>query len=774
MHDRMRRTGWLISMSLVAMGSSQLAAQATDYTGFKALRVTVTDPAQLDQIEQSGAIILDCIPRVGEITVVADDDQLAAISALNVTHTVTHQNVAEILQAQKAPIARGAPDPFDDFFTAYRQYNNGTGSIVWYLNELAARYPDQAELINIGSTLEGQTIWGLHVTDLTTNAIRPEVVYFGCEHAREWITPTAPLFFGTHLLEQYALGDAAIVDLVDNVGFYLIPVFNVDGYEYSWSSERFWRKNRRNNGGGSFGVDLNRNWGEGWGGQGASSLPGSDTYRGASAFSEPETQVLRDFFINHPNVRAQLDIHSFTQLILWPFASTSALPPDQDVYEQIGFGMQSDIFNVYGLTYTAGPVYTTIYPASGGSLDWTYVQQGILSFSFEMRPSGGGLEGFDPSPALIIPNNEELLPAMLRLSNSDWVRNAARFIYDAAAPIEVLAGQPTTLVFDAVGQLGNVNPASVTIHYRTDPSLPFVAIPASHNGGDNYEAVIPATHCLSQIEYYASASTDLGMVALDPRDAPNQLHTATMVEISLAEDFETDSGWQVGAVGDIAVSGIWERADPVGTAAQPEDDHTPGVGTDCFVTGAGLVGGALGDDDVDLGKTTLVSPVLDLSQTVDPVIAYWRWYSNDEGAAPNEDVLLVEIAQAGNNFWTEVETVGPTGPQASGGWFRHSFRVSDITTVADSMQIRFVASDFGSGSIIEAAIDDLQVLESPCVSMSGDGDGDGDLDMIDFEIFAPCMTGPTGSAGPACAIFDFDSDGDVDAQDHAMLQSALN
>ena len=181
-------------------------------------------------------------------------------------------------------------------------------------------------------------------------------------------------------------------------------------------------------------------------------------------------------------------------------------------------------------------------------------------------------------------------------------------------------------------------------------------------------------------------------------------------ECDVLLDLETDEGWTVGAPGDTATTGVWVRVDPVGTAAQPEDDHTPG-GAFCFVTGQGIPGGGLGDADVDGGKTTLFSPLFDLTALADPSIGYWRWYSNGTGGAPNEDVLTIDVSNDGGASWTNVEIVGPAGPEVSGGWFFRSFRVADLLTPTAQVVLRFVAADLGSGSLVEAAIDDLVLVD---------------------------------------------------------------
>lgn len=187
-------------------------------------------------------------------------------------------------------------------------------------------------------------------------------------------------------------------------------------------------------------------------------------------------------------------------------------------------------------------------------------------------------------------------------------------------------------------------------------------------------------------------------------------------ECQVTFDLESAQGFTVGAPDDTASTGNWTRVDPVGTGAQPEDDHTPAPGTMCYVTGQGAVGGAIGDNDVDGGKTTLFSPVLDLTTFSEPWIGYWRWYSNDQGSAPNADVFVVDVSNDGTT-WTNVETVGPAGEGTGGGWLHHTFRVSDFVPPSATTRLRFVASDLGSGSIVEAAIDDLVVVDCDACSV---------------------------------------------------------
>ncbi len=191
---------------------------------------------------------------------------------------------------------------------------------------------------------------------------------------------------------------------------------------------------------------------------------------------------------------------------------------------------------------------------------------------------------------------------------------------------------------------------------------------------------------------------------------PHGFQAALEYEIPVGgwfDDFEADRGWTVGAAGDDASAGIWERVDPIGTTyngnvVQMEDDHTPAPGTDCYVTGNGSVGGAAGENDVDGGKTTLLSPVFRIDGAMAASISYWRWYTNRHGNNPNEDWWDVAVTDDGQT-WVALEHT-----QASEeAWVEFTFDLTDYIDLTDAVQFRFVASDGGSGSLVEAGVDDF-------------------------------------------------------------------
>ena len=223
-------------------------------------------------------------------------------------------------------------------------------------------------------------------------------------------------------------------------------------------------------------------------------------------------------------------------------------------------------------------------------------------------------------------------------------------------------------------------------------------------GSGQFDAVFPPLACGSSVTWTIQAATSGGTVV---SSAVQQAVVADSLITVVSNDMETNAGWTGGAPGDTATTGQWERVDPIGTAAAPEDDHSP-AGSMCWITDQ-HTGGGVGSNDVDGGFTTLLSPVLDMAGLTDPEISYWRWYVNN-GNNSVDDQFVIDITNGGP--WINVETLGPGGQ--STGWKFHSFRVSDFVVPSATVQMRFIASDTGSGSIVEAGIDDFEATDLSC------------------------------------------------------------
>jgi len=352
----------------------------------------------------------------------------------------------------------------------------------------------------------------------------------------------------------------------------------------------------------------------------------------------------------------------------------------------------------------------------------------------------------------------------------DVVLERLAFELPQTLPETIDPGVGTPVSVEVLEDGAVLDPETVTLHVSVDGGA-YDAIPMTGPDGPGvFTAELPASECFETLDFYFAATSVGGESFTSPNGAPISTYTTSVLtgqETIASDDLEVPSGWSVGDAGDDATTGIWERANPQGTDAQPEDDHTPG-GTQCYVTGAS--GGGLGDNDVDNGKTTLFSPLFDLSGAEIASMSYWRWYSNDAGNAPNTNVFVVDISSDGGETWVNVETVGPGGPETSGGWIQHVFNAGDLVELTDSIQLRFIAEDDpddGEGSIVEAAIDDLKIEELICEDgCAVDFNGDGSLDILDFVAFQTAF-----QAGDEDA--DFNGDGILNILDFVAFQGAF-
>ena len=240
--------------------------------------------------------------------------------------------------------------------------------VVAQLDTMKLLYPNLiTKKDSIGSSIEGRTIWAVKISDNPDiNEDEPQVFYNSLIHAREPEGMETVIYFMYYLLENYGK-DPEVTYLVNNRELYFVPVVNPDGYVYneqiSPDGGGLWRKNRRDNGGGIFGVDLNRNFGYKWGYDDIGSSPDStdDDYRGVEPFSELETKAVRDFCIKH-NFLICINYHTYSNLIVPPWEYN--LKPSQD----------SSIFN--SLISLANPLngyHNGIWYTSNGTADdWMY------------------------------------------------------------------------------------------------------------------------------------------------------------------------------------------------------------------------------------------------------------------------------------------------------------------------------------------------------------------------------------------------------------------
>ena len=275
------------------------------------------------------------------------------------------------------------------------------------LDSMRVHYPSlitAKQQIGSLTSIEGRPTYFVKISDNPdVDEAEPEVLYSALTHAREPMGMQQLIFYMWYLLENYAT-NPDIKNLVDNTEMYFVPVVNVDGYTYNQTTDPtgggLWRKNRRNNGDGSYGVDLNRNYGYQWGYDNVGSSPtGSDeTYRGTAAFSEPETQTMK-WFCEHRHFVTAIDNHTYSDVLLYPWGYKSTANPDSVLYKTYCALMTTDNKYFYGTPYQG-----LGYNANGGSFDWFYgdvsTKPRIISWSPE---AGDAADGFWPASARIVP-----------------------------------------------------------------------------------------------------------------------------------------------------------------------------------------------------------------------------------------------------------------------------------------------------------------------------------------------------------------------------------
>jgi len=369
------------------------------YHGHSVLRVDLDTVEQKKFIQSLNLDVWsrDCALVLGLNDVMVNEKQKEAIVRSGIRYDVFIEDVEKLVSEEREYHANVQPR---DFYDAYHNYSE----IVAYYQAFATAYPSLATFVaNIGSTLEGRAIPALHVTG-GTGTNKKKIFFNGGQHAREWIAPATVTYIVEQLLSQYATDDS-VKRLVDSTEFVIVPLVNGDGYSFTWTNTRLWRKNRRQNTGGSFGVDLNRNWDDHWGGEGSSSNPTSDTYHGTAPFSEPETRAVSDYILKTGPFQGAIDYHSYSQLVLRPYGWTTALPPNEATAKTVGDGIAAAIRATTGIAYTSEPSWQLYYTA-GTAQDWYYAPGKVpLSYTIELRDTGN--YGFQLPAAQIRPTGQE-------------------------------------------------------------------------------------------------------------------------------------------------------------------------------------------------------------------------------------------------------------------------------------------------------------------------------------------------------------------------------
>ncbi len=330
----------------------------------------------------------------GIVEVLISPGQLADLSVRGCSLQILRPDVYAEFESQKKTTARGAGN-----LSLYFNYDQ----MKVEFQTIASDHPTIANYIVIGSSLDGNDIFGLKISDNpAVDEEEPEVLYCALHHSREPVSGELMRSFANYLTDNYG-SDTRVDAIVNGRELWIIPIVNPDGYIHVDTTDSFWRKNRR----GGFGVDLNRNYGFEWAYNelGSSSNASSQTYRGLAAFSEPETQAIRDLVDSREFVFS-FDCHTYGDLYLPAYGYSPRSAEDLDVLLHHGENMAA------ANSYSVSPPPLILYGANGVSIDYCYETSGgsrprILAISPEVGP------WFYPAeaeiPGLVLENREPML-----------------------------------------------------------------------------------------------------------------------------------------------------------------------------------------------------------------------------------------------------------------------------------------------------------------------------------------------------------------------------
>jgi len=360
------------------------------YSGYQVIRTfpdTEEEIKILQSIEDSVETWTPVSGNITSVDLMLSPKQIPVVKALlkcsGIKYSTTILDLQRAIEVENidtghAPAFKGSCASIAGMsWTQYHSYD----TIVKYIDCLSSSYESFVSLYTIGYSSEGRPLKVLKIGKSGNN--KKAIWIDGGIHAREWISPASV----TYILKEFVEHSGSYSSLLSHYDIFIMPDMNPDGYEYSRNYDRMWRKTRsRNPGSSCIGTDPNRNWGYEWGGKGASTQPCTETYRGAYAFSEPETAAVRDFILaRRYDIDMYLTFHSYGQMVLYPWGYERL--DHNDEYELDRMGRVAA--RAMGGGYRVGSAAKVLYPAAGGSDDWAKGGAGIrYSYTIELPDTG--------------------------------------------------------------------------------------------------------------------------------------------------------------------------------------------------------------------------------------------------------------------------------------------------------------------------------------------------------------------------------------------------
>ncbi|WP_409484529.1 M14 family zinc carboxypeptidase [Arsenicicoccus dermatophilus] len=421
-------------------------------------------------------------------TVAGSPAELAVLRGMGLTLTPTtssadraNERVAAIAAQRRAKgVAVQAAGDFPAGDEAYHTYAETLSA----MDRTVSSHPELASIKSIGSSTENRDLRMLRLGKGGAGA--PEVVITCNQHAREHLTTEQCLYLIDELTQKYATDDR-IKKIMDTRVIWVLPMMNPDGSTYDISGGKYqsWRKNRTKNADGTIGIDPNRNWGYKWGCcNGSSGTPSSGTYRGPSAFAAPETKAVADFIKSRrvggvQQIKAYMDIHTFSELIMWPFGHTNDAVTTNMTQDQYDMHVALGTKLAQSNTYKPGQS-SELYITDGDSMDWVWGDQQIPTIGMEMYPKGSSGGGFYP-PASVIgretTRNREALLTFLELADCQYRLTGKEATYCKQTPTPTPTSTPTPTQTSTPTATPTATPTST-------PTATPTSTPTPQPGGD--------------------------------------------------------------------------------------------------------------------------------------------------------------------------------------------------------------------------------------------------------------------------------------------------
>ncbi|XP_075139953.1 carboxypeptidase O-like [Leptodactylus fuscus] len=328
----------------------------------------------------------------------------------NIPFKITIEDIQKLIDRSSVRMQRNGPISLEQY--EYTEYHPMDEIYNW-MDLIKDKYSDVVSQHLAGHTYEERPIYYFKIGWPSEKT--KKVIFMDCGiHAREWIAVAYCQWFIREILEKQK-SDPLIKKLLKQVDFYVIPVLNIDGYIYSWTTERLWRKNRSPQYNGTcFGVDLNRNFEAKWCSVGAGTDCGYITYCGPSAASELETKaVVKLFDQAKPNILMYLTVHNYGRLILLPYGYTQNKSENHDEMETAANRAVAKMKEKHDTEYIVGSTSVVLYDTSGTSADWAADIGVKFAYTYELRDDGEF--GFELPADQIKPTCEETMTSMLTL-----------------------------------------------------------------------------------------------------------------------------------------------------------------------------------------------------------------------------------------------------------------------------------------------------------------------------------------------------------------------